>query len=93
MGDEVTAMEREKPEEEKPEEDVTGASVARWGFASLIAFAALIGTFALAAMFFITLDLPRWLQWVLGIGLPVGAAVLAWLIASALTTASRKRGS
>ncbi|MDQ3619104.1 MAG: hypothetical protein M3391_03125 [Actinomycetota bacterium] len=77
---------------ERPKEDVTGASVARWGFAALIAFAALIGTFALAAMFVITFEMPGWLQWVLGIGLPIGAATLAWLIASALTSASRKRG-
>ena len=79
-------------ERQRPEDDGTGAWVARWGFAALIAFAALIGTFALAAMLVINFDLPGWLQWVLGIGLPVGAVVLAWLIASALTSASRKRG-
>ena len=79
-------------ERERPEDEVTRASVARWGFAALIAFAALVGTFALAAMFVITFEMPGWLQWVLGIGLPLGAAILAWLIASALILASRKRG-
>ena len=72
-------------------DDSTRASMARWGVAGLIAFAALIGGFALAAMFFITLDLPGWAQYVIGFGLPIGAAVLAWLIASALTSASRNR--
>ncbi|MDQ5816431.1 MAG: hypothetical protein M3516_09095 [Actinomycetota bacterium] len=79
-------------ERQRPEDDETAASVARWGFAALVAFAALVGTFALAAMFVITFEMPDWLQWVLGIGLPLGAAILAWLIASALTSASHKRG-
>ena len=68
---------------DSPDSDVR--SVRRWAVAALLAFAALVGGFSLLAVFvWAAEDVPGWVTLVLGGGLAVGAAVFAWVIASAL---------
>ena len=50
----------------------------------MVASAALIGSLILVFLVAVALQPPAWVQVLLGIGLAIGGAVLAWLIASAL---------
>jgi hypothetical protein len=58
--------------------------VVRWAAAGIVAAAALLGLVVLVAYIVYVLEPPGWLQTVLGVGLAVGAAVFAWLLAAAL---------
>ncbi|MDQ4142306.1 MAG: hypothetical protein M3198_00940 [Actinomycetota bacterium] len=55
----------------------------RWAIGCLVAAVALIGVLLLAALAAFYLQPPAWVQIVLGLALAVGAAVLAWLVATA----------
>lgn len=63
---------------------------ARWGFGCLVAAAALVGSLVLVFVIAFLLDPPEWVQVLLGIGLVLEGALLAWLVASAL---GRARGA
>jgi hypothetical protein len=67
---------------------------ARWGFGCLVAAAALIGSLALVFVIAFLLDPPEWVQVLLGIGLVLEGALLAWLVAAALgrSRAAARRG-
>jgi hypothetical protein len=68
---------------EKDEEVLTRPEV-RWGVGCLVAAAAMVGVLALVFVIALVLQPPAWVQVVLGVGMAVGAVVLAWLVASAL---------
>lgn len=55
-----------------------------WLWGSLIALIAVVGVGGFVLYLALYLDVPAWLQVVIGIGLPVAGAALAWLVASAL---------
>ena len=63
-----------------------GRSAARWGVASVLAIVALVGLMSLAVVIVWALgdDLPDWATSALGVGLTLGAAGFAWIIARAL---------
>lgn len=63
----------------------------RWGLGCLVAAAAVVGGLILTLLVAIALQPPAWIQVVLGIGLAVGGAILAWLVASALGQARVER--
>lgn len=69
----------------------------RWLAAGVVATAALLGLVVLVAIIAYALQPPGWLQMVLGVLMAAGAAVFAWLLASALrkddTSQSSSRGS
>jgi hypothetical protein len=67
---------------------------ARWGFGCLVAAAALVGSLALVFVIAFALGPPEWVLVLLGIGLVLEGALLAWLVASALgrTRGSSRRG-
>ncbi|MGH2736489.1 MAG: hypothetical protein ACRDKZ_12995 [Actinomycetota bacterium] len=68
---------------DSPDSDVR--NLRRWAFAALLAFAVLLGGFSVLAVFvWAAEDVPGWVTLVLGGGLAVGAAVFAWVVASAL---------
>ena len=56
----------------------------RWGVGILISSAAVIGILILVFLVALALTPPTWVQVLLGVGLAVGGAVFAWLIATAL---------
>ncbi len=56
----------------------------RWVAAGLVAAAALLGSLILVALVVVALEPPGWVQMLLGITMAIGAAVFAWLVASAL---------
>lgn len=56
----------------------------RWIAAGIVATAALLGLVVLVAIIAYALQPPGWLQMVLGVVMAAGAAVFAWLLASAL---------
>lgn len=56
----------------------------RWTVGCLVAAMATVGILILVFLVAIALSPPTWVQVVLGIGLAIGGAVFAWLIASAL---------
>jgi len=56
----------------------------RWGVGILVSTAAVVGILILVFLVAIALTPPVWVQVALGIGLAVGGALFAWLIASAL---------
>jgi hypothetical protein len=56
----------------------------RWTVGCLVATLSTVGVLILVALVAIALEPPTWVQVLLGAGLAVGGAVLAWLIASAL---------
>jgi hypothetical protein len=63
---------------------------ARWGLGCLVAAAALIGSLVLVFVIAFLLDPPEWVQVLMGIGLVLEGALLAWLVAAAL---GRARGA
>lgn len=56
----------------------------RWTVGCLVAALATVGLFILVLLVAIALEPPTWMQVVLGVGLVIGGAIFAWLIASAL---------
>ena len=56
----------------------------RWTVGCLLGALSTVGVLILVALVAIALEPPTWVQVVLGVGLAVGGAVFAWLIASAL---------
>lgn len=56
----------------------------RWVAAGVVAAAALLGLVVLVAIIAYALQPPGWVQMVLGVAMAVGAAIFAWLLASAL---------
>jgi cytochrome c biogenesis factor len=58
----------------------------------LVAAAALIGSLVLVFVIAFLLDPPEWVQVLLGIGLVLEGALLAWLVASALGQSREGRG-
>lgn len=60
--------------------------MARWGLASMLALAALIGLISVAVVIVWALgdDMPWWGTPVLGLALALGATGFAWVIARAL---------
>lgn len=68
---------------EDPEERPLPAEL-RWTVGCLVATLATVGVLILVALVALALEPPTWVQVLLGVGLAVGGAVFAWLIASAL---------
>ena len=68
---------------ERDEEVLTRPEV-RWGVCCLVAAAAMVGVLALVFVIALIMQPPAWVQIVLGVGMAVGAVVLAWVVASAL---------
>lgn len=66
--------------------------VVRWGAGCLVAAAALTGLLVLILLVAFALQPPAWVQVVLGVGLVIGGAVLAWLVASALGQSRKGTG-
>jgi hypothetical protein len=66
-----------------PEKDPLPPEV-RWGLGILVSSAAVVGILILVFLVAIALTPPTWVQVVLGVGLAVGGALFAWLIAHAL---------
>jgi hypothetical protein len=56
----------------------------RWTLGCLVASLATVGVLILVALIAIALSPPTWVQVLLGVGLALGGAVFAWVIASAL---------
>lgn len=56
----------------------------RWTVGCLVASLATVGILILVFLVAIALSPPTWVQVVLGVGLAIGGAIFAWLIASAL---------
>lgn len=67
--------------------------VMRWIAAGIVATAALLGLVVLVAYVVYVLQPPGWLQMVLGVVMAAGAAVFAWLLASALRDDDRSTGA
>jgi hypothetical protein len=68
-----------------------GSDVLRWGFAGVVAGAALVGLLTLIGAVVVVLQPPGWVQSLLGAGLAAGTGVLAWLVATALRPSQRSR--
>ena len=62
----------------------------RWGVGCLVAAAAMVGAVILLMYVAFTFELPVWAQMLLGVGLTLGGALLAWLVFSALTQSRHK---
>ena len=58
--------------------------VVRWSVGCLVASAATVGVVILVFLVAVALQPPIWAQIALGVGLAIGGAILAWLVASAL---------
>ena len=56
----------------------------RWTVGCLVASMATVGILILVFLVAIALSPPTWVQVLLGVGLAIGGAIFAWLIASAL---------
>ena len=69
--------------------DERARDVVRWTAGCLVAAAATIGVVILVFLVAIALQPPVWVQVVLGVGLAIGGAALAWLVASAVGQANR----
>ena len=63
--------------------------LAFWFGGGLIALIAVVGIGGLVLYLALYLELPTWVQVVIGIGLPVGGSALAWLVATALRRGRR----
>ena len=77
MADEDSPREDERGQEPLPPE-------VRWTVGCLVASLATVGILILVFLAAIALSPPTWVQVVLGVGLTVGGAIFAWLIATAL---------
>lgn len=67
-----------------PRDAPESVDVMRWIAAGIVAAAALLGLVVLVAIVAYALQPPGWLQMLLGIVMAAGAAIFAWLLASAL---------
>lgn len=77
MADETPRLREEVPEHGlRPE--------LRWTVGCLVALMATVGLLILVFLVAIALSPPTWVQVLLGVGLVIGGAIFAWLIASAL---------
>lgn len=72
--------------------DPPGPDVFRWSVGCLVAAASTLGVVILVFLVSVALQPPVWLQVLLGIGLAAGGAVLAWLVASALSQSKAAKG-
>ena len=61
----------------------------RWGLGCLLGLTAVAGVLILVFLVAIALQPPAWVQVLLGIGLTIGGAIFAWLVASALGQSRR----
>lgn len=66
---------------------------ARWTLGCLVASVALTGLLILILLVAIAISPPVWIQVLLGVGLSLGGALLAWLVATALKTRSQNEES
>lgn len=64
-------------------------NIGKWVLAGVLAGAALLGAVILVGIVTLALQLPSWIQVVSGIVLALGAAVFAWLLASAFGSTKR----
>ena len=71
-----------KSPDNRPE--MSPEAAARWGLGCLLAGAAILGALVFITLISIFLQPPVWLQIVLGTVIAIGAALFAWLVASAL---------
>lgn len=62
-----------------------------WGLGCLVAAAAMVGLLILTLLVALAFQPPQWVQVLLGIGLALGGAALAWLVASSLGRARSDR--
>jgi hypothetical protein len=98
----VQAMEQDRNEPKRIEPRGVGergpldapesGDVVRWIAAGIVATAALLGLVVLVVLVAYALQPPGWLQMVLGVVMAAGAAVFAWLLASALRKDDRAPG-
>lgn len=61
----------------------------RWTVGCLVGSLAIAGSLILVTLVAIALQPPQWVQVVVGVGLALGGALLAWLIAIALGQSRR----
>ena len=73
--------------------DPAGPDVVRWSVGCLVAAASTVGVVILVFLVSVALQPPVWLQVLLGVGLAAGGAVLAWLVASALSQSKASKGT
>lgn len=71
-----------RPEQTDPPE--RPKDLAPWFTGCVVALAAVAGIGGLVLYLAFYLDPPTWAQVLIGIGLPAGGSVLAWLVATAL---------
>lgn len=70
--------------EPAPPGDDASAALKRWLVAGTVAFAALVGTLILVVLVVAAVRPAPWIETLMAVGLPLAAAGLAWLVASAL---------
>lgn len=75
-----------------PSQEQLGAE-ARWTLGCLVASVALTGLLILVLLVAIAISPPIWVQVLLGIGLALGGALLAWLVAAALKSRAQAEES
>ena len=56
----------------------------RWGVGCLVGAAAITGVVILLMYIAFTIDVPVWVQLLLGVGLTLGGGLLSWLVVRAL---------
>jgi membrane protein implicated in regulation of membrane protease activity len=83
----MQAMERKSGIEPEFTREMT-----RWLIAAGIAAVALMGLFTLLAAIVFFVEVPGWVQSAGGIGVAIGAAAFAWLVASALGSSRSQSG-
>ena len=65
-------------------EGTTGPEVVRWTLGCLVAAVSMVGLLILLLLIAVALSPPTWVQVLLGVGLALGGAAFAWLVATAL---------
>ncbi len=76
------------PTEVRPDID-SSENILTWLIAAVLAGAALLGVFIFVSLVVIALQPPGWIQTTLGVGMALGSAIFAWLIATALRSRAR----
>lgn len=56
----------------------------QWGVGCLLGLTAMVGLVIIALLIALAVQPPDWVQIIVGIGLVLGGAALAWLVAAAL---------
>jgi len=77
-------------EAEQPRPEAPLPPEVRWTVGCLVGSLATVGSLILVALVAIALEPPTWVQVVLGAGLALGGALLAWLVAEALGRHQRR---